>query len=60
MAGRVEHVPNHETGGGFAIGAGNADDAKVFGGMVIFGSSNNSLRPVIGKDGGVVEWEFFE
>lgn len=32
VAGGVEHFPDQEAGGGFAIGAGNADDAEFAGG----------------------------
>ena len=29
-------MPDHETGGGFAIGASDTDDAKFLGGVTIF------------------------
>ena len=53
-------MPNHEAGGGFAVGAGDGDDTEVFGGMMVFGGSNYGLSIVVGKDGLIIEGEFFE
>ena len=57
-------MPNHETSGGLTISAGNADDAEVFGGMMVFGGSNDGLHPVIRDGGLIIEGErlkeFFE
>ena len=53
-------MPNHETSSGFAVGTGNADDFELFCRMVVFGGSDDSLSPVVGKDGLIIKWEFFE
>ena len=56
----IEHLPNHETGGGFAVSASNTDDAKVFGGPVVFNAGGDCLGIMIGENGLVVEREFFK
>ena len=59
-ASMAKHLPNHKTGRGLAIGASNADNSEVFGWMVIFCTCDNRLSEMIGKNGLIVKWEFFE
>ena len=53
-------MPDHEAGGGFAVGAGDGDDSEVFGGVMVFDAGGDGAGVVIGKDGLVVEGEPFE
>lgn len=32
----IEHLPDHKAGSGFAIGAGDTDDAEIFSRMAVF------------------------
>ena len=36
IAGATEHLPGHESGGGFAVGAGDGDNGEFFSGEVVF------------------------
>ena len=53
-------MSNHETSGGLAISAGDANDAEIFGGVVIFGGGDNGLRPVVGKNGLIIKRELLK
>ena len=56
---RVRNSANHETSGGLAVGAGDANNSEVASRVMIFNASEYSLRVVIGKNGLVVKGEFF-
>lgn len=53
-------MPNHETGSGFAVSTGHADDVDFLAGEAIDGTRNYGLGEVVGKYCGIIEGEFFE
>lgn len=55
VASVVKHLPNHKASGSFAVGAGDADDAEVFGGAAIADSTKDSLTEMPGQDGLVIK-----
>ncbi len=48
VAGVTKHFPDHKTGSGFAVGAGDGDDAEVLRGVVVFAGGGEGLEPVEG------------
>ncbi len=48
VTGVVEHFPNHEGSGGLTIGAGDGNDAEMFGGEVVFAGGVCGLEPMVG------------
>ncbi len=48
VTGVVEHFPNHEGSGGLTIGAGDGNDAEMFGREVVFAGGVCGLEPMIG------------
>lgn len=55
VAGIVKHLPNHKAGSGFAVGAGDADDAEILGGAAVAEGAENSLTEVPRQDGLIVK-----
>ena len=53
-------MPNHKTSSGFTVGAGDTDNFETLRWMVVFGGGHYTLNPVIGKNGLVIEGEFFK
>lgn len=47
-ASMIKHFPNHEGSGGLAIGAGDSNDAEMFGREVVFAGGVCGLEPMIG------------
>lgn len=46
VTGVIEHFPNHEGCGGFAVGASDGDNAEVLGGEVVLFGGGEGLKPV--------------
>lgn len=46
----IEHFPDHEASGSLAVGAGDGDDTKMLGGIVVFVGGSKSLEPMYGKN----------
>ena len=60
VASVTKHLPNHESGGGFAVSASDGNDVEMASREVVTESGKDGLEEMIREHKLVVERQFFE